>query len=455
MASKVSVVFGLAFVEGMDQGLVTSSLNSFMADVGGSRRMYGNAIAAFYLTRLCGLPVYGWLADHNAHTFERIFSCALFLGIIGSLVYSLAPFGKGPELIVLSRAILGLASANSAAEVAYLAFNVSTKERTKFIGLREMVFTMTITVSPVCSALFVMLPEESIGKYLFLSSSTYCGYALALSNFVVLAYFILSKKYARNRACEAEEHERSAIPLLSDGVESLSATAVQGESATTCSPGERTLSLDTHVDSLEEEHDSIMNLLKNIRESGAWLFFLTSFQNNFNQQVVQWATPIIVLDSFGWGQAEVGYIFFAVGLAGFSAISIVVRLNRFIKDRVLFLACQSLVGLGVLLMLLQSYDARQRSKASLLLVLLFYWIGAFGQIPTNIGLFSKIVDRQMQGKYHALLQMCMASSRMVAGLMVGVCYSVENGENMLWMLTLFIWGIQIPFVSCMWNKLDI
>mmetsp|Transcript_22187 Transcript_22187/g.27118 ORF Transcript_22187/g.27118 Transcript_22187/m.27118 type:complete len:117 (+) Transcript_22187:149-499(+) len=112
----VYVVLLLAIIDGMDQGLVSPSMGIYIDSLGGNRHIYGQAIAVFFLMRLLCLPLFGLIADRGTAYFSRVFKFALALGALGGVVYSLAPAASssGPEMIVFSRAILGMASANSA-----------------------------------------------------------------------------------------------------------------------------------------------------------------------------------------------------------------------------------------------------------------------------------------------------------------------------------------------------
>mmetsp|Transcript_7590 Transcript_7590/g.8607 ORF Transcript_7590/g.8607 Transcript_7590/m.8607 type:complete len:331 (+) Transcript_7590:152-1144(+) len=317
--------------------------------------------------------------------------------------------------------------------------------------MRQLIYTLSITVSPILNSLFVEFPTKAINGNAVFSSYTYCGYTLLLANLIVLLVYLTSLTVPQINI-------RSVSGANTSLVSSIEEPFVSSQSQDQASE----LILDDNDDATDTSIEvpsegGILYHFYNLRESGAWLFFLTSFQNNFNQQVVQWSIPLIVLDAFGWTQKETGYIFAGFGFIGFLSISLVVFLSKYFSDRILFVTFQSLVGIGIISFLSIhgcSNTTSISSKSMFLAIVFVYWLGAFGQIPVNIGLYSKLVGPKMQGKYHASLQMCMAVSRMISGHLVGTGYSSKNGVCMLWSITLALWAVQIPFVFVLWKKLS-
>mmetsp|Transcript_17959 Transcript_17959/g.29119 ORF Transcript_17959/g.29119 Transcript_17959/m.29119 type:complete len:455 (-) Transcript_17959:398-1762(-) len=431
-------VWCLQALGAVDSAVVIPSMADYVESLDGARRMYGYSIALFWIGRIIGLPCFGYMADY--HSFFTCFMASLVIGVTGGITYGLAGMFKLVLLIPISRFILGLSSGVGSASMAYSATNVGD-EQTRYIGFTQMVFNLVSAVSPIFNSLFVALPAISVGDREVVNSFSYCGYFIALCNLLVCALIVLYFTEEPTR-CPAVSGD-----LLDDEqeflIEELDRTGSDGSS-----PVEELLQNKPCL-------ESVKGMLKLILRTGAWITFILSFQNNFNQTVVQWSLPLITQDLFGWKQSENGILFAGLGGVGFISTYFVANASRRgLTDRVIIVVFQCVVGAALILFTMYyGCSVGALSEPKFVAFLVIWGIGNFGQIPGNIGLYAKLVGSRKQGQVQAALFMTMSLARAISGNLIGTAYST-SGPCFLWTLVCIFWAGQFLFLIPMFPKLS-
>lgn len=312
---NVWVIFATTFASAVEGTIVIPSLWLYVDSLGGSVSFYGSLIAAFWLARVPSLLLFGVWVDRAP--FCQVLSAGLLLGVLGAVLYATAPLAVGAfghwglAWLLVSRVCIGAGSGMSAASQAFFATETPVELRTQYMGY-NLTFQRLVTPSgPALNLAFVFLPQIGLSHGLtpvkspLLSKYTYVGYFLCFLNLALLLYL----------RCRFVEPPRPGIGVIPGVVKPV---------------------------------PSVRWLLRHISRTKAWVSYVLSTQNNFSNQAVTWATPLISAHNFGWGQLENSL--FTAGGALFAVVGALCtsRLSRHgFKDRDLITGAQLLVGPGI------------------------------------------------------------------------------------------------------------
>lgn len=425
-------VWLLQAVDALDASLVSPSMSEYIRSLDGSRAVYGQAISLFFVGRILGLPLFGLLADYVS--FESAFKSSLLLGVVGGLVYALAGLFKALWFILLSRFILGASTGVISAAMAF-AGAAAAGEQTKFSGITVLVYNVVTVVAPALGSLLTVLPHEGTA----FNSYTYCGYALMVFNVISL---LIHVKFF-------QEPDRSHLEI--DGIESsLLGGPAQDAELGEALEGKKSIlgKICFGVRSLVYE---LVDMAKVLRQTGAWVTFVTSSQNSFNQLVVQWGLPIVTYEYFGWGQRMNGVLLMGTSVVGLVGLPLLLRNLHHLSDRSVFVSFQTFVGISLLLFSIYAgcSHSHQLTPVILCITLGLWGFGTFGQVPGNMGLFSKLLGARKQGKFQAILFMTMSLARVIAGSLIGVSDG-PAGTCTIYAAAFVFWILQFAFYLPMW-----
>ncbi|GBG35069.1 Hypothetical Protein FCC1311_112922 [Hondaea fermentalgiana] len=428
-------VWLLQVTDALDSSLVSPSMSAYITSMGGTRSTYGYAVALLAVGNIVGLPVWGILADQVS--FAIAFRGSLIFGIVGAALYSLAGLVGALWMIPLSRFVLGISTGVISANMAF-AGAAAQGQQSKVSGVTVLVYNVTTVVAPALGSLLTILPQKGTA----LSSFTYCGYLLMLFN--VFSLTINLMYFTEPEREEASVEEAEAGHVQEDGAiaseeNSLEESLLPSPDRPAPQPKSIPGKVCAGVGMFFQELKSMVCVLK---ETGAWVSFVTSSQNAFNQMVVLWGLPIVTEDYFGWGQRRNGFLLMGTSLVGIMCLPIVLRNLDHWSDRCVFVSFQQFVGLSLLLFTTFAGCTHHVLTPVLLCFILGCWgFGTFGQVPGNMGLFSKLLGKRKQGKFQAVLFMVMNFSRSMAGLLIGASDG-PGGTCYMFATALGLWALQ-------------
>lgn len=312
---NVWVIFAATFASAVEGTIVIPSLWLYVDSMGGSASFYGSLIAAFWLTRVPSLLLFGLWVDRAP--FSRVLSAGLVLGVFGAVLYATAPlavgaFGhRGLLWLLASRVCIGAGSGMSAATQAFFATETPVEVRTQYMGYNQMFQRLVTPSGPALNLAFVLLPQLGLPhgwtplRSPLLSKFTYVGYFLCFLNLALLLYL---------RCCFVEP-PRAGVGAIPGVVKPV---------------------------------PNVGWLLRHIGRTKAWVSYVLSTQNNFSNQAVTWAAPLISAHNFGWGQLDNSLFTAATALFAVLGALCTTRLSRRgFKDRDLITGSQLLVGPGL------------------------------------------------------------------------------------------------------------
>ena len=314
---NVWVIFAMTFASAVEGTIVIPSLWLYVDSLGGSVSFYGSIIAAFWLTRVPSLLLFGLWVDRAP--FSRVLSAGLLLGVAGAVLYATAPlavgaFGRpwGLAWLMASRVLIGAGSGISVASQTYFATETPMNLRTQYMGYNQMFQRLVTPSGPALNLAFVFLPQINLlpgvhtpaGSPLF-SKFTYVGWFLCFVNLALLLYL---------RCCFVEP-PRPGVGVI---------------------PG------------FVKPRPTVRWVLQHVKRTRAWVSYVLSTQNNFSNQAVTWAAPLISAHNFGWGQLYNSLFTAATALFAVAGALSTSRLSRNgFCDRDLITAAQLLVGPGL------------------------------------------------------------------------------------------------------------
>lgn len=404
-------VWSVALLSAVEQSVVAPSMWIYLRDLGGTQVTYGLALAAFLVGRMVALPIVGSWADRRP--FGEVMRSLVSIGLVGSVLYSISAWTNSPWLAVLGRGLLGIASAVSAATSSFVATNTLKEERTKYIGITQVLSQGMKVCGPGLNIMFVVLPSwnptrEPVALF---GPLTNPGWFLAAYHVAaLLALVFVYREPARQLALQ---------------------------------PG------------ASKSRPSMQTVASHLRGSCAWVNWVVTFQNCFGNQAISWTLPILTDRTLGWGELQNSYLFGAIAIAGISAAALSGCIaSKHMEDRKIIVINQLIVGCGLLP--LSAFggctvgELSESGLATLVISCAVVWtVGFQGQVPGQAGLYTKLIGAHDQGYYQALFQMVMTASRILNSLLLGAI----NELCPIWLIACLLWCLQWPFLIATWHWL--
>eukprot|EP00931_Biecheleriopsis_adriatica_P088055 TRINITY_DN62444_c0_g1_i1.p1 TRINITY_DN62444_c0_g1~~TRINITY_DN62444_c0_g1_i1.p1 ORF type:complete len:444 (-),score=56.58 TRINITY_DN62444_c0_g1_i1:164-1495(-) len=405
-------VWSVALLSAVEQSVVAPSMWLYLRDLGGNQHVYSAALAAFLLGRVFALPCVGFWANYR--DFGEVFRILVSLGLLASCLYSLSAWIVSPWTVVVGRGLLGVASAVSVATASFVALHTSKEERTKYLGINQILSNGMRVCGPGMNVIFVMLPTwdplrsgaSSRGAALF-GALTDPGWFLVLVHCLTLLVLAFAYQEPRSRVS---------------------------------SPGEK-------------QRPSLKEAAQHLWKSGGWVCWVMTFQNNFTNQTMLWALPILTDRTMGWGTLKNSYLFGSMAIMGLVAAGVVSCLaTRKLQDRYIILVNQLIAGAGFLPLAFLGGCWLDTSNSHVAVVLgaLIWTVGFQGQVPGIMALYSKIIGPENFSFYMASFSMVMTCSRIVCSLLIGVATNMCT----VFATAAVIWMLQWAVVSIMWRRLS-
>lgn len=393
-------LYAIQVVSSFDNALVLPSMYLYVAKLSSSdseaNMAYGLAQTVYFACRVSGQIALGRVVDRHGRYRASIATC-LALGIVGSAAYVLAP---GVRTLIVGRGLLGLGSSVTVSTLSFVSTFVPKRDRTKLFATLMGLQRSSTPLAPL-----VVLGLNSVGRGRWVDSLNAPGIAVGCFNLAALAVV----------GCVFQEpptRHRKRPPVTLGFCEVLTRT-------------------------------------------GAWVSYVLSFQNNWNNQVVVWTLPLVTKANFGASPPRDAFLFASGGFVGLVTAFALAKRKLCSTDRATIVAAQ--LGVGAFLAALASTTSCDILPISLpLLWCLFslYYAPFIAQMPANNSMYSKLVsDYQGSiGTFQACLEVSKSSARAFAGLAIGRAYA-HAGPCGLWGYTLALWAAQFLPLALVWFKL--
>ena len=353
--SSLFVVLFTVFVDLIGFGIVLPILPYYAERFGASALEIGAIVSSFSLAQFIFAPIWGHISDRVGR--RPVILVSLFGSVASYLLFARA---ETLWMLLLSRALAGVAAANIAAAQAYVADVTPPEERARGMGLIAAAFGFGFTVGPFLASKVAPLGPHAPG---------YLATGLALVN-LVLAYFFLP---------ESLRLESRALPRRR-----LSRLALG------------------HV------------LASPVLTAVSITFVAISFTGSAFTSMM----PLFLGRRFDMSVAEAANIFALVGATMATLQWLAVQpLTRRFGERTLVLT--GVVGMTVMLCVLPT----ARGLPMLVLVLLAYAASAAVVGPSAMSLVTLVADARQQGEVIGVVQSLASLSRVVGpvwgGLVLG------------------------------------
>mmetsp|Transcript_43361 Transcript_43361/g.92836 ORF Transcript_43361/g.92836 Transcript_43361/m.92836 type:complete len:460 (-) Transcript_43361:213-1592(-) len=405
-ARSLYPVYFCSLVVPIDEAVVLPSLFDYIRSLGGDAQSYGNIQVAFYVCRIIAMPVVGLLVGRLRSGL--LLTILLTVGTLASLLYTFAPILGGVSMVLISRAMLGLASSASVAILSYVAEQVPREEQTKAYSINFALERAGVPLAPALTVLFVHLPVIET-SWITLDKYTYAGVMMFILNLALLLNMQLLIEPPLRR------HQSGSTP------------------------GPR-------------------EVCRTLGSTGAYFSYVMSFQNNWNSHTIMWTIPILTSRLY----PEIGVVGNSLLFASGGITAIIVgcltpKVFRGWAHRSVLLVTQgSAVFVLLPFALVYGCHAFPGETPLWVLVLLHnaFFIPHMAQMPSNNAIYAQLVGTRGRGIYFSLLEMSKTLARIIAGYLIGLAYT-SLGSCPLWSISLGVWAIQfVPFLAN-WRRLDV
>lgn len=145
---KLLTLLLVVFIDMVGFGIVIPILPILIEKTGGGAFMVGVIISIFSLFQFLFSPILGRLSDKYGRKPILVIS-----SFINALSYFLMFFSQNLWIIILSRTVAGVGSANLSVAQAYIADVSKSHERTKMMGMLGAIFGLGFIVGPLLGAI--------------------------------------------------------------------------------------------------------------------------------------------------------------------------------------------------------------------------------------------------------------------------------------------------------------
>lgn len=182
MSSRVFAIFLTVFIDLLGFGIVIPILPNYVISLGASTFTTGIVAGSFSLMNFLMTSYLGAWSDKVGRRPVLFFTV-----LMNALSYLLLAFSNNIWMILISRIIAGIGSANISVAQAYITDITSTEERTKKMGLIGMAFGLGFILGPPIGGYLKSINEHHGILYVGLFTSTLCFLNL------ILVFFILKE----------------------------------------------------------------------------------------------------------------------------------------------------------------------------------------------------------------------------------------------------------------------
>lgn len=182
MSSRLFIIFLTVFIDLLGFGIIIPILPNYTIQLGATTFMTGIIAGVFSLMNFLMTSYLGAWSDKLGRRPVLIITI-----LMNALSYLLLAFSKNLFLVLLSRIIAGIGSANISVAQAYIADITLPQERTKRMGLIGMAFGMGFVLGPPIGGYLKHLDGQSGMLYVGLFTAGLCIINL------ISAYFFLDE----------------------------------------------------------------------------------------------------------------------------------------------------------------------------------------------------------------------------------------------------------------------
>lgn len=379
MNKQLAILLSIVFIDLLGFGIVIPLLPQLIQDLGQGPFMVGLIIGIYSLFQFIFSPILGRLSDKYGRKLVLLLST-----IINVLGYVLLFFSHTIWMIALARMLSGIGTANLSVVQAYVADTSERHERTKRMSLIASMFGLGFIFGPFVGGI---------------TASTYD----------INTPFLLTAVFS--------------------AVNALFIYLMLPESNT---------SLKKHI-KIELINTKVMKEVMtppNIRFL-IFLFFLASF----SLALIIGVLPLFTAERFGWGEAENGYFFMAIGIAQFftQAFGIQYLLKYFRETR--------LVKYGLIIFGISNIGIGLAVNEPLLLISGGISAVGFGLMNSNLqSLISLESDPEEQGVVLGVAQSLSALARVIGPIIGGALASWHLNfpyfASAIFIVIIILWGWQ-------------
>jgi len=401
----------------LDVYMSVPSLWAYMESLGSSKLFYGTTTFTAYFASAISSLVFGRALD-SGWTFKANLLVNLSVCAVAGLLYFSAEIvdqavaNSGIYIIALSRILISITNgATGPSVLVYIARYTQEQDRTKLIALFAACSKLATVVGPGLSAIFVVLPEVSVGSIpAVFNNYTYVG----LMNFVNSIICIILVICLFTEPPQLPEGPRGWE--LPEGV----------------------------------------TIWVHLWRTSAWVNLVTTFVVRLNFSIFLYYLPIFADEHLGWGQQSMSTFFLGVGgvtLCYLAPVAAVASQGK-VMDRSLMLfhylcILASIVGIAVV-------SRCGSASPNKVLFVVFYGLqdlAFLGQAVGNTSLYQKLVGQRGVGSSQAIFNANNIVGQAIGGQVLGLFLSSGNACAML-ACCAGLSVIQVLVVITQWRYLD-
>jgi MFS transporter, DHA1 family, multidrug resistance protein len=185
--ASLGLVYFTSFLSSIQYAILMPTVWEYVQLCGGSKFFLGLVLSAFSLSQTVFFPVLGRWSD--ARAMREPFFASFVLGTIGNTIYGMAGTFASLGVMMAGRLVSGCGAANTGLVAAYIARAAPPEQRTKLLGINQMVIFVGILCGPAMSVL-VYDVDYSYGR-LVLDRRTMAGYLMTAMNLLAMLVFPL------------------------------------------------------------------------------------------------------------------------------------------------------------------------------------------------------------------------------------------------------------------------
>ena len=195
--ASLGLVYFTSFLSSIQYAILMPTVWEYVQLCGGTKFFLGMVLSAFSLSQTLFFAVLGRWSDRRA--MREPFFASFVLGVIGNTVYGLAGYEKSLTVMMAGRLVSGMGAANTGLVAAYIARAAPPEQRTKLLGINQMVIFVGILCGPAMAILVYDVHVQH--GFLVLDRCTMAGYLMTAMNLLAMlifpAFFVEPKRQAR------------------------------------------------------------------------------------------------------------------------------------------------------------------------------------------------------------------------------------------------------------------
>ena len=377
--SPLAILFLTVLLDLVGFGIVLPLLPTYAKDLGASPFMIGLITAIYSFMQFIFAPLWGKLSDHIGR--RPVMLTSIFMASVSYLFFAHA---TTVFLLVLSRGLSGIGSANIAAAQAYITDVTDSKNRSRAMGILGAAFGLGFVIGPLLGGtLKTNFGIEMVG---------YVASGLIGINFILAFFFLLET----NRDATTI---RQAFNALTDS------------------------SKRPQLHSLQEKAIIYFNGVREaVGNPPVALLMSSNFIYTLGIVNMQIAAILLWKEYFNATEQQTGYLFAYVGIVtALVQAGLLGKLNKKFKERPLYLWGNAVTFIGVFFIPF----IPSTSLFSLgLVILLFYALGTSLVYPINISMLSLYSYKQKQGQILGYNQSINALARILGPFSGSILYGI-------------------------------